>query len=120
VRFIQVKRAGFNMQRKAMKSLKPQFQVRRVWRRDSSTNSSTTDESEGLYLGTSRQTRQTYTRRGAWLGLYEIVAGHPTTARTHPTSRKTITNPPATNQRRSGTTVPRETGTKSSSTAMNL
>jgi hypothetical protein len=54
-------------------------------------------------------------------GISESVAGYPNrAARTHPTSRKTITNPPATNQRRSGTTVPRETGTKSSSTAMNL
>jgi len=51
----------------------------------------------------------------------ESAAGHPNrAARTQPTSRKTMTNPPPTNQRRSGTTVPLETGTKSSSIAMSL
>src|SRR4029077_16043782 len=53
--------------------------------------------------------------------ISESVADHPNRAvRTHSTSRKTIANPPPTNQRRSGTTVPLETGTKSSSTAMSL
>ena len=53
--------------------------------------------------------------------ISESVADHPNRAvRTHSTSRKRMANPPPTNQRRSGTTVPLETGTKSSSTAMSL
>ena len=44
------------------------------------------------------------------------LADHPNrTARSHTTGRKTIANPLPTNQRRSGTIVPLETGTNSSS-----